>query len=371
MQQELSTAQEVAMKLGKHNTLLKEETAALRAQFKCQEDDRELLIRKNLVLQKEVDARKAQLENVRGQLEALVAQRGVLAERVESLQAAAAAAEGAGEGARVGDMRRLLEVERGRVKSAKSAHAAALAKQNEVQAALRALMDRVQAKRAAVEHELAYGFACGGSESASADNAMAIPHSGLGAAQHSATGGASAHCAADAAPAGKRRPVSASAALSVAPLPVARNARGLRRRPHSAVPFSGPASRQHGTLPFGIIADSKLARPNSGLCGAGRLGHSRPSSATSGRFGIARSAVAGQVGLEWTPADLTGPQLDAMLQEMLASEELLRLVHAQAFPAAAAQAAARLPATSAHDAALKAGAMQRLQSTTAEDALEQ
>ena len=64
MQQELNTTQEVAMRLTKHNKQLQEEAATLRAQFKCQEDDRGYLIKQNVLAKKENDARANVLDKV-------------------------------------------------------------------------------------------------------------------------------------------------------------------------------------------------------------------------------------------------------------------------------------------------------------------
>lgn len=57
----------------------KEECRRLRAQFSCQENDREYLIRQNLVLKKEAAALQSQAERVRGTLEALTVERDHLA----------------------------------------------------------------------------------------------------------------------------------------------------------------------------------------------------------------------------------------------------------------------------------------------------
>jgi septal ring factor EnvC (AmiA/AmiB activator) len=87
LQSDLATTQEVAMKLDKQNKLTKEECSRLRSEFKCQEDDREYLIKQNLLVKRENEALRGQVEKMRGQLEVLLAERNALMQQAANLDA--------------------------------------------------------------------------------------------------------------------------------------------------------------------------------------------------------------------------------------------------------------------------------------------
>lgn len=75
------------MKLDKQNKLIKEECSRLRSEFKCQEDDREHLIKQNLLIKRENEALRGQVEKMRGQCEVLVAERNTLTQKAATLDA--------------------------------------------------------------------------------------------------------------------------------------------------------------------------------------------------------------------------------------------------------------------------------------------
>jgi hypothetical protein len=74
------------MKLDKQNRVLNEECSRLRAEFKCQEDDRQYLVKQNLLVRKENDGLKGVMDKMRGQMEMLFAERRALSDQLASLQ---------------------------------------------------------------------------------------------------------------------------------------------------------------------------------------------------------------------------------------------------------------------------------------------
>lgn len=80
------------MKLDKQNRLLNEECSRLRADFKCQEDDRQYLVKQNLLVRKENDGLKAVMDKMRGQMEIIFAERRALSEQLAAMQVCCCAA---------------------------------------------------------------------------------------------------------------------------------------------------------------------------------------------------------------------------------------------------------------------------------------
>lgn len=79
------------MRLDRQNKAAAAECGRLRAEFRCQEDDREYLLKRSLVVRKENEGLRAQVDFLRGHVEALLAERGAASARVLSLARAAPA----------------------------------------------------------------------------------------------------------------------------------------------------------------------------------------------------------------------------------------------------------------------------------------
>ena len=68
------------MRLDRQNKAAAAECARLRAEFRCQEDDRQYLLKRGLVVRKENEGLRAQVDFLRGRVEALLAERDAMAE---------------------------------------------------------------------------------------------------------------------------------------------------------------------------------------------------------------------------------------------------------------------------------------------------
>jgi hypothetical protein len=349
LQQELATTQEVALRVGVQNKQLMEQCSALRAQYRSQEDDREYLIRQNLVVKKENEAHARQVEVMCGQLEALVAERNAAAAaardavRVPPLREICAScsrlhawnnrdvwplevlavqlltrhsvqsdsadaqvgADGAARGhlfsadqaSRLEQLQRLLESERARTRAARSAHAAALAKQGEVHAFVLQLVERVKEKRRALAQHV------GGSE-------LAAGSMGGLATVHEAPGVGSRQFQKPQTSACRARPFSAHATVQ-AGHGTQRVASGRRPRPQSALELATiakPTALVHLSPAASTTSMSSGLQTNSlGHLAAGRK---RPHSG-KGCFGKVAPTAGDKAGL---PSDLSGEQVDALLQ---------------------------------------------------------
>ena len=189
------------------------------------------------------------------------------------------------------DMRKLLDTERARTQSARSAHAAAVAKQGDLHSVLQQLVDHVQARSMRLQQ-------CVGR-----DGGML----GARCVQSPATGAGKGG--------GRVRPFSAQAAVQLPRQRPSTAHTARRQRPQSAFQLSGSVA-QHGLLPGN--AGNLIAR--DGVTGhvLGQLGTAtgrslRPNSGR-GCFGKVNTAMdTAGVASQWTEE-----QLDALLQVWLA-----------------------------------------------------
>ncbi|KAG2445323.1 hypothetical protein HYH02_008789 [Chlamydomonas schloesseri] len=353
---ELETTQNIAQILDKKHALLAEENGRLRSQFKLQEEDREYLIKQTVALKKENAALRNQLVAALQEVATLNGERDDFLMALEdggALGAAGGAAGGVGMAGRpphtaqgrpmsamsrpmsavsargglagpsgmaagagggadsqiqikiqryedvIESLKKLLEGERRRTKQARAAHTLELQQRTSLQAVLRQCIDDVRERRRALEAE-------GHREQSNAERAQARsrPLSGRGP--------------------GGSAPVSRP--LSGTPL----GAAAAMRRPGSAAlsrPGSGRAAAAAVASAVRVSATGGMAPP-----GPPSFAYEQGQGGAMGGGGGGDAWGSDGVG---APLVLSAAEREALVEALLANEEVLKVVFDKTFPGVA------------------------------------
>ncbi|KAL6759376.1 hypothetical protein V8C86DRAFT_2574481 [Haematococcus lacustris] len=337
MRKELDTLQDIANKLDKMYRLSEEECGRLRAQFKCQEDDREYLIRQIVGLKKEKQRLTIELASMASEAAAAAQERDQLLEqqaaggqagdvggapgqRLQALSLAGADKEAVQIKVQryedvIDSLKKLLEAERRRTRQARAAHTAELGTRTELQTLLRQCVQDVRDRRAAAEAGQAItggSLNVSGHHQGAAGSRPAVS-SGFGLQTLNESGDGDVESDSRCSGSGRNPQAGLNTRSNLSPL--GSNAKG-------AMPVVRPGSA-YMRPGLGRGMPSSRTRPASATAEM----QARPSSAARGALsGPLDDAVAG-------PLDAEGRQ--ALIAHLTSHEDLLKLLFEAAFPAAA------------------------------------